>query len=320
MARETWRQQTPWLSKHAVDGVVTVAALVDLGIDSSTVYHRCQPGGPWRWLLPGVVLIESGVPSGRQRARAALAYAGSDAQLTGACAAALHGLRRTGDDRVHVLLPHPRRCRSVGPVLVERTTRLPDPVMVRGLPVAPVVRAVLDRARRLRDVEAVQALVAEAVQRRFCTPAELADELDAGSKRGTALVRRELQDIRGGARSVPEVHAMRVVRSSGLPEPRWNVPLFDDCGLLIGVPDAWWSEVGLAWEIDSLAYHLEPADYDRTLRRDARYAAAGISFLPTRPSRLRTERAAVRTELKAAYAAAARRPPPPGITIGERPA
>lgn len=321
MARETWRQQMPWVSKHAVDGVITIAALVALGIDSSTAYRRCQPGGPWRWLLPGVVLIEPRVPSGRQRARAALAYAGSDAQLTGACAASLHGLRRIGDDgRVHVLLPHALRCRSVGSVLVERTTRLPESVMVRGLPLAPVVRAVLDRARRLRDVETVQALVAEAVQRRFCTPAELADELDAGSKRGTALVRRELKDIRGGARSVPEVHAMRLVRSSGLPEPLWNVPLFDDCGQLIGIPDAWWSEVGLAWEIDSLAYHLDPADYDRTLRRDARYAAAGIPFLPTLPSRVHTERAAVIAELTAAYAAAARRTPPPGITIGERPA
>lgn len=61
----------------------------------------------------------------------------------------------------------------------------------RGFPVTPVVRAVLDRARRLRDVDAVRALVAEAVQRRFCTPAQLALELDAGSKRGTALVRRD---------------------------------------------------------------------------------------------------------------------------------
>lgn len=321
MARETWRQQMPRVSEHAVDGVITIGALVALGIDSSTAYRRCQPGGPWRWLLPGVVLIQSGMPSGRQRARAALAYAGPGTQLTGARAASLHGLRRTGDDDgVHVLLPHARRCRSVGPVLVERTTRLPEPVMVRGLPLAPVVRAVLDRARRLREREAVQALVAEAVQRRFCTPAELADELDAGSKRGTALVRRELAGIRGGARSVPEVRAMRLVRSSGLPEPLWNVPLLDDCGRLIGIPDAWWSEVGLAWEIDSLAYHLGPADYDRTLRRDARYAAAGISFLPTLPSRLSSEPAAVVAELTAAYAAAARRSPPAGITIGQRPA
>lgn len=319
MARETWRQQMAWVNKHAVDGVITVAALVALGIDSSTAYRRCQPGGPWRWLLPGVVLTEPRSPSGRQRARAALVYAGSDAQLTGACAVSLHGLRRGGDDdRVHVLLPHAQRCRSVGWVVVERTTRLPDPVTVRGLPLAPVVRAVLDRARRLRDVEAVQALVAEAVQRRFCTPAELVDELDAGSKRGTALVRRELEDIRRGARSVPEVHAMRLVRSSGLPEPHWNVPLLDECGQLIGIPDAWWSEVGLAWEIDSLAYHLDPASYDRTLRRDARYAAAGVSFLPTRPSRIFSERAAVIAELAAAYSAAARRPPPLGITIGER--
>lgn len=319
MTRETWRQQVPWISKHAVDGVISVAALRGLGVDSSTTYRRCQPGGPWRWLLPGVVLLTSGAPSGQQWARAALIYAGSDALLTGAGAALVHGLRRAGsDERVHLLVPHARRARSVGSVLVERTTRLPDPLVVQGLPMAPVVRAVLDRARRLRDVEAVQALVAEAVQRRFCTPAQLAVELDAGSKRGAAIVRRELAHISGGARSVAEVRAQRLARSSGLPEPVWNVPLFDDRGQLIGTPDAWWSEVGLAWEIDSYDYHLSPADYDRTLRRDARYAAAGIAFLPTLPRRLVTEEAAVLEELEAAYAAAARRPAPVGIRIGQR--
>ncbi|MQA15437.1 MAG: hypothetical protein GEV09_15075 [Pseudonocardiaceae bacterium] len=321
MTRDTWRQQMPWITEHAVDGVITVAALGALGIDSSTAYRRCQPGGPWRWLLPGVVLLQSGTPSGRQRTWAALAYAGSGAQLTGACAAMVYGLRRAGgDDRVHVLLPHSRRCRSVGWALVERTTRLPEPVVVRGLPAAPVVRAVMDRARRLRDAEAVQALLAEAVQRRFCTPAQLTVELDAGSTRGTALVRHELEHICGGARSVAEVRAKRLAQRSGLPEPLWNVPLFDDCGQLIGTPDAWWPEVGLAWEIDSLDFHLDPADYDRTLRRDARYAAAGIAFLPTLPSRLVTEFVAVVAELTAAYAAAARRPLPGGVTIGARPA
>ncbi len=309
----------PWISKHAVDGVISVAALQGLGVDSSTAYRRCQPGGPWRWLLPGVVLLTPGAPSGLQRARAALIYAGSEAQLTGTSAALLHGLRRArGDDRVHLLLPHARRSRSVGCVLVERTTRLPEPVVVQGLPIAPVVRAVLDRARRLRDTEAVQALVAEAVQRRFCTSAQLAVELDAGSKRGAAMVRRELEHISGGARSVAEVRAKRLARRSGLPEPVWNVPLLDDRGQLIGTPDAWWAEVALAWEIDSYDYHLRPTDYDRTLRRDARYAAAGIVFLPTLPRRLVAEEAAVLEELEAAYAAAAQRPAPVGIRIGQR--
>lgn len=115
-----------------------------------------------------------------------------------------------------------------------------------------------------------------------------------------------------------EVRAKRLTRRSGLPEPLWNVPLLDGCGQLIGTPDAWWAEVGLAWEIDSYEYHLSPVDYDRTLRRDARYAAAGIAFLPTLPRRLVTEEAAVLDELEAAYAAAAQRPAPVGIRIGQR--
>lgn len=217
---------------------------------------------------------------------------------------------------MHVLVDHPRQVRSAGFALVERTTRLPEVVVLEGLPCAPLVRAVPDAARRMPDLRSIQALIAETVQRGYCSPQQLRRELDTGSQRGSALPRSALAVISRGARSVAEAEALDLCRRAGLPEPEWNVSLRTSAGAVIGTPDAWWGEVALAWEIDSHEFHLSPADHERTLRRNARYATHGILFLQTAPSRLTRDREAVASEIQRSYAAAARRPAPTGICIG----
>lgn len=76
-------------------------------------------------------------------------------------------------------------------------------------------------------------------------------------------------------------------------------------GQLLAVVDAWWDDVGLAWQIDSREFHLAPADYDATLRRHSALAAAGILVVHTLPTRLRDDAKAVLNELTAAHARAA---------------
>ena len=241
---------------------------------------------------------------------AALLYAGPDAVLTGFESCRRHGLKNTPPDpRVHMLVPHRHRARCSEYVIVERTTRMPAPVTVDGVPLAPLARSVLDACRRLRTHEPVRALIAEAVQRRRLPPHWLVHELEAGSQRGTAVPREVLKDVLGGARSVAEIDAMRVWERTSLPRPVWNVPLRTASGEHIATPDAWF-EVGLAWEIDSYEYHYQREDYARTIGRNARYAACGVTVLQTLPSRLRTEPDKVATELEAAHKAVARGPRP----------
>ncbi len=320
MGRSSWPEQWAIAHAHATDCVIKVATLEMLGLDRTTVYRRCRPTGPWRWLLPGVVILTSGTPTDRQRLQAALLFGGHDALLTGHVAARLQGLQEVGASRsVQLLVPHDQQRRCAGFVLVERTTRLPSKILRDDLPCAPVARAVLDAARRLRDPKAIQALLAEAVQRGRCTPRQLREELDAGSQRGTALVRVALVDIASGARSVAEGDALRLWRRAGLPEAQWNVQLVTSTGQMIATPDAWLPEVGLAWEIDSYDYHFDRLDYARTLDRNARYSAHGIAYLQTLPSRLNRDADKVITELHDSYAAAARRPAPEGICWRSRP-
>jgi hypothetical protein len=285
--------------------------LEKMGMDRRTIYRRCLPGGPWRRLLPGVILLNPTDPTDEQRVQAALLRGGAGAMVTGLWAARRNGLRgipEPGD--VHILVPGEREVSSAGFVLVERTIRLPDPVVRQGVPLAPVFRAVLDATRRLRDFDVIQTMLAEAIQRNRCTPEELQDELRDGSQRGSALPRRALAALLEGAESVAEGDAWRLWKRAGLPECERNVHLYDADGAYVAKPDVWCDDVGFAWEIDSREVHSEWDDFANTLARNARYVAAGVVVLQTLPARLRTDANAVIKELRAAYLTARRRPRP----------
>jgi hypothetical protein len=178
---------------RAHDHVVRRVELLTLGVPDSTITRRTRPAGPWQRILPGIVALQSGPLSQDQRVRAALRYTGADAIVTGSEALrrfALRSVPATTD--VHILIPDHRKVRSVGFVVVERRTRLPTPRVREQVPLAPPARAGLDVARRSGSVRETRAILAELVQRRFCTVAELGRELADGSVWGSALPRRVL--------------------------------------------------------------------------------------------------------------------------------
>ncbi|MFJ7215523.1 hypothetical protein [Amycolatopsis sp. NPDC098790] len=320
MLRRSWARDADVLFAASRRGVITVAQLAELGVPSRTSYRRCRPGQPWQRLLPGVILLRTGVPTRRQLLEGALLYCGDDAVVTGLESCRRQGLKRHAEpgEPVHLLVPAHRKAMSSGYVVVERTTRVPEPVWLEGLPLAPVVRSVLDRCRRLTERAPIRALLAEAVQQLRVAPAELSAELEAGSDRGSALPREALQEIERGARSPAEADAMALWRRTGLPEPVWNFDIHDEHGHYIATPDAWCDEVALAWEIDSYEFHFGQPGYAATLARNNRYAAAGVAVVQTLPSRLRQAPRAVAGELVSAYRAAAARPRPPVRLTGRR--
>lgn len=292
-------------------GIVRVSQLEALGLARSTVAQRCRAGGPWQRLLPGTVMLNNGPPTRADRRRAALLYAGAGSVLTGADALELHGMARMPrpSGPVHVLVPAGRRRAGSGRVLAERTARLPAPAPGRW-PLAPVARATLDFTRRCADRSQVRATIAEVVQRNRCTPAQLGAELEAGCGRGSAVTRAVLDEISDGVRSAAEAVARELVLGSGLPAPLWNATLLDRSGRVIACPDAWFDDVGLAWEIDSKEWHLSPADYERTLDRRSAMMAEHVIVMHTQPRKL-SRRDEVRRELRSNYAHARLRPRPP---------
>ncbi len=302
--------------------MITAELLDQLGIPERTTYRRCQPGGPWTHLLPGIVLLERAAPTARQRVEAARLHTDLHGIVTGFEAARRYGLQEIPpDNSVHLLVPHEHRFCSVKFAVVERTRFFPEPVVVDGVPMAPPARAVLDGLRRIRLLDPVRALLIEAGQSGLCTADELAAELEAGSQRGTALPRAVLRELATDVRSVAEADSLAILRKSGLPPAEHNVRLYDAQGRYIAMPDTWWDDIALAWEIDSVSIHLKKPNYAKTLARNSRYAAAGILVVQTLPSRLRTDTQRVIDELKAAYKSAKERPRPK-ITVarGSHPA
>lgn len=280
----------------ALDNVTTIAELRARGATNHAITTRCRPSGPWQRLLPGVVLMSATRPTRRQRLLAAIAYAGPGSVVSGVDALRAHDVDVPLSPEVLVLAPAERRlaCRSY--LTVERTTRPPTPTIRAGLPYAPLVRAALDVARRAADREQLRAVLTSVIGQ--CTVAELRAELDAGSQRGSAAVRALLTpDLTGTDEVVPEevTLARRLLRGTALPPPQWQQPVHDDTGMLLGIPDAWWPEVRLAWDMCPHTRHHDPRVW----------SAAGVALHRTDPQRLSTAPVAVTDELLAAFASAA---------------
>jgi len=274
------------------DGAIRASKLVTMGVPEGTVYRRCRHGGPWQLLTPGTVLLHSGEPTQRQREIAALLHAGPDSMLSGLAAARHHGMRRGADSpSVLVLVPATRRMHSVKYVIVERTWRLPRPLVRDGLRVAPVCRAVCDEVRRLRHPTDIAAVLTEPVQRRVLLPRDLREEIDAGCRKGTATPRRVLGTVAVGVQSPAEYECHEWwTAQPDLPPAKWNVPIYDLSGVLVGIADALVREVGFVWEIDSVEQHFAtPEQVAATAARRRAFENVGLHILSTRPTQRRDD-------------------------------
>ncbi len=146
-------------------GVITRRQLREAGITRDTL--RWRVGRDWRLLLPGVYVLQTGLPSERQRLVAAQLAGGEGAWLAGSTAAALHGLRSCSVGvPIRVLVAAPKRSRRVAWVDIRSTTLTGEPVVDRdGLRVGCLARAVVDAAAETPDEGQARALVIEAAQR-----------------------------------------------------------------------------------------------------------------------------------------------------------
>jgi hypothetical protein len=292
---------------RAPDGVVRREDLHKAGVSQYAMAKRCRPEGPWQILLPGVLLLTKAPPTRLQRLRAALLYVNTeDAVITGAAALHEHGLGPLTADEVHVLVRSDRRVSTRNFVRVERTTRLPRPVISSGLRFAPPIRAAVDAARHTSDQARKRAYLLAPVHGRLHTLEQMRTELNAGSQRGTAALRALLNEPIAPA-LITTVHhgwALRVLRQTPLPPPSWNVTVYNEAGKRIGIADAWWHEVGLGWDFGNQRD-------GHSLARQTAFAKEGLHLVTTTVADLRGSAEQVSKELSAAFLRATRRPRPP---------
>lgn len=296
-------------------GVISHAQLVALGVSKSTISGWTRTGGRWQRLLPGTYLLHRGNPTLDERLHAGLLYAGPEAVLTGGLATHLLGLRNLPMPvealHAHLLVPAARQVRSAGFVIIERTQRLPQPVIVQGYPVAPIARAVFDVGRRHPSRIAIRAITLEAIQRRKLDIDDLAEEIRCGQRQWTALMRDVLGDALAGVRSVPEAGLRDLVIASGLPQPLWNCRLETAEGEFIAEPDGYYEDIGLALEVDSREHHYKRVDnFAATWSRHGVYNRHRILAERILPETIRDDPTSVISAIRATRLANEGRTPP----------
>lgn len=284
--------------------IVTRAQLLAAGFDDMHLYRQARRG-LWQRVLPATYALVTGTLTDEQRRISAALYVGRDAQVTGLAALTWYGFRQSPrTDDVHLIVPHHARRRTAGHAVVARALAL-DPRARRTelYPVCSPARAVVDAARDLRHLRPVRAIVAEAVQRGFTDLGALDEEIRRARRSRTALVRRAFAEVADGTRSAPEAELRDCLTGSPLlPEILWNPQLRDTDGGLLPTPDGYLADAAVALEVDSREYHLNPADWSRTLDRHNELSRRGILVLHFTPNQLRREPRRVRRTVEEAYA------------------
>lgn len=255
---------------------------------SERVLARRVASARWRRILPRTYLTTDTMTR-QDRLEAALVFAGSGAALSGAAALFAAGVRGISlPRRLLVLTPPDNHTNSAGWVRIRRTLRPLEIERGFGPRRVQPARAAADLALEMPRLDDVRALVARVIQDGHCTIAELGAELDSGPRRGSAHLRRALEEVGWGAASAPEARAARILRRAGLTGFVQNavVRLPDGSTRVI---DFYWPELRACLEIDSVEYHFSQPEWKATLDRHRMLTTAGYSVIHVPPSALRDE-------------------------------
>jgi hypothetical protein len=202
-----------------------------------------------------------------------------------------------------------RQRRDASFARLHRTTRMPERVWSFGpLRYALPARAVADTARGMTSLRDVRAIVADAVQRNRCGVRQLAEELAAGPKVGSALLREALTDVADGIRSAAEGDLKDLLARSGLPMPLFNATVFAGEEFVAQL-DGWWPEFGVGLEVDSREWHMSPEDHASTLTRGRRLSIHQLIVLRFTPKQIRAEPTKVIDDIRRTLEGARGRPP-----------
>ncbi len=284
-------------------GVITRRQLLESGVTRETL--RWRVGRDWRLLLPGVYVLQTGLPSLQQRLVAAQLLPGEGAWLGGSTAAALHGIRSCSVTLpVRILVPAPRKSRRIAWVDIRSTSLLGEPTVSRGaLRLACLPRAVVDAAAEIPHERTARALLIEAVQRRLVRLDDLEHWVDARGRAGSVRLRRVLDEVAAGAWSVPEADLLALVASSRtLPPPMANPLLAGPSGEALTSPDLWFDDVGMAVLVQSRAFHADGLDWDATVEAGADLSAVRVVVVGVTPAALTRDPGRQLERIERAYA------------------
>lgn len=201
------------------DSVITTAQCIRLGANPRWVSRQVYTGR-WQRLHRGVLVVHSGPPAWRTRARAALLYAGDGAALSHAAAGYIHEFLPQPPRVIDVTIPHGRRvCASAG-VALHRRKR---PELERRARFMVVTRgaATLDLLESARTQDKAVGVLCAAVRARTW-PGEILGSMEGRPNgRRRAVIAELLGLVAAGIESPLELRYHRdVERRHGLPRAK----------------------------------------------------------------------------------------------------
>ena len=168
--------------------------------------------------------------------------------------------------------------RLLGVRLLFETPDPRDVSMFQGLPTVSRAGAIVDCLRLLPE-PAAATLLDRALQQRWIGLDDLAARIARRRRRhGTPRLRRLLAAVAPGQRSVAERRLGAILRGGQITGWKANVEIRDADGV-IGVGDVVFDRARLVLEVDGLAFHTTPEQFQRDRERQNRLVAAGWTVL-----------------------------------------
>lgn len=273
-----------WELARAQHWVIARRQLLELGFHRKAIEHRLATGRLHR-VYRGVYAVGRRALTQEGRWMAAILACGANAVLSHESAAQLLGILEHYRGPIHIsLLAHSTRSRPGIEVHLPKSRTVEETGHCRGIRVTSPVRTLIDLAADLPRHELEEA-VNRADKLDLADPETLRTALDEYRGRPGVHALRTLLHRQAFRLSDSELERrlLRIVRRTGLPMPETQVWVN---GYRV---DAYYLELGLVIEADSLRYHRTAAEQLEDRRRDQAHAAAGLERLRVTHHQVRYE-------------------------------
>ena len=199
------------------------------------------------------------------RAKAGFLWTRREGIVAGQSAAALHNAKWVDARRPAELL-WPNR-RPPADIRAWSDQVADDEIeMIDGIRVTTPARTALDIACRYPLGKAVAAIdaLARATHLKMADVELLAERYKG--RRGIRNARKVLDLVDPGAESPQETWLRLIVIRHGFPAPQTQIPVHDECGVLVAVLDMGWDDIKLALDYEG-DHHRNPVRFNKDIRR-----------------------------------------------------
>jgi hypothetical protein len=241
---------------------------LELGFGYGVIAQRLE-SKQWRRVMGSVLASATTQLDEASLAWAAYLACGRGAVLSGPSALRRHGLETdaTITTGYWVTVPAERHMSFRGVRTIRESLPSDDITMIDGMRVTIVSRSLVDTLRVL-PVRFGQPLLDRALLRQWLTVEELTIRIHQFSgRRGIGQLRTHLSRVKDGARSEAERRLHELLNLAAITGWVADFKVFSQHGVLLAVLDVAFEAQRVALEVDGLAFHMNPEQFQRDRTR-----------------------------------------------------